>query len=56
MRILVAAIVLGCSTELVERPAANDPTSVAAAEAPYHPPPSYQPDPLLTPSPPPGGQ
>jgi hypothetical protein len=43
----------GCSAELAaQRPPANDPGSVAAAEAPYHPPPAYQPDPLLSPVPP----
>ena len=42
----------GCSGELAERPAANDPTNVAAAEAPYRRPPSYEPDPLLNPVPP----
>src|SRR5256885_394598 len=52
--IAFAALILaiGCSAELIERPPANDPTSVAAAEAPYRPPPSYQPDPLLSPVPP----
>jgi hypothetical protein len=44
-------LIMGCSAELVERPPAEDPTSVAAAEAPWHPPPSYQPDPLLSPVP-----
>jgi hypothetical protein len=42
----------GCSSELARRPPANDPTSVMAAEAPYRRPPSYQPDPLLTVTPP----
>jgi hypothetical protein len=56
MRILVitrAAIAIlgsaGCSGELATRPPASDPTSVAAIEAPYHAPPSYEPDALLTP-------
>ena len=42
----------GCSGELAERAPANDPTSAAAAEAPFHPTPAYQPDPLLSPVPP----
>jgi hypothetical protein len=42
----------GCSGELVQRPTASDPTSVAAAEAPFTPTPAYQPDPLLSPIPP----
>jgi hypothetical protein len=51
--IAAAAILLsGCSGELVQRPPASDPTSVAAAEAPLSPTPSYQPDPLLNPIPP----
>jgi hypothetical protein len=41
----------GCSGELAERPAANDPGHVAASEAPFHRPPSYEPDPLLSPVP-----
>lgn len=41
--------IASCSSELAERPRATDPGSVAAAEAPYHPPPSYEPDPLLSP-------
>jgi hypothetical protein len=41
----------GCSGELAVRPPANDPGNAAAAEAPYHPPPAYQPDPLLDPAP-----
>jgi Heavy metal binding domain len=45
------AAVAGCSAELVERPPASDPGNVAAAEAPYHRPPSYEPDPLLSPVP-----
>jgi hypothetical protein len=58
----VTLLAFGCSAELVERPAASDPTSVAAAEAPVHPTPSYQPDPLLSevpprsPEPPPTGK
>lgn len=53
--IACAAIYLigsGCSGELTQRAPANDPGSVAAAEAPYHAPPAYQPDPLLSPLPP----
>jgi hypothetical protein len=46
------AMLAGCSGELAERPRANDPASLAAADAPYHAPPSYQPDPLLSPVPP----
>jgi hypothetical protein len=42
----------GCGSELAERPASSDPTNVAAAEAPYRAPPTYQPDPLLSPVPP----
>src|SRR6476659_401659 len=42
----------GCSGELVQRPPASDPTSVAAAEAPFTPTPTYRPDPLLNPFPP----
>jgi hypothetical protein len=56
MRVLVlacAAIYLaagaGCAGELAQRPPANDPTSPAAAEAPYSPPPAHRDDPLLTP-------
>jgi hypothetical protein len=41
-----------CSSELAQRPPANDPGSVAAAEAPFRRPPSYQPDPLLSAVPP----
>jgi hypothetical protein len=37
---------------LAERPPANDPGSVAAVEAPYRQPPSYEQDPLLSPAPP----
>jgi Cu+-exporting ATPase len=47
-----AIFAAACSSELAERPAANDPGSVAAAEAPYHQPPSYEADPLLSPVPP----
>jgi hypothetical protein len=43
------AAATGCSGELAQRPAATDPTSVAAAEAPFTPPPAYQADPLLSP-------
>lgn len=46
------AAAAGCSGELAERPPANDPGNVAAAEAPYRRPPSYEPDPLLSPVPP----
>jgi hypothetical protein len=42
----------GCSAELAQRPAANDPTNAASAEAPFRRPPSYEPDPLLSPVPP----
>ena len=45
-------LVAGCSAELAQRPAANDPTSAAAAEAPFTPPPAYAPDPLLCATPP----
>lgn len=38
----------GCSGELAERPPARDPTSVAAAEAPFARPPAWQPDPLTS--------
>ena len=43
--------VAGCSGELAQRPAINDPTSAAAAEAPFSPPPRYEPDPLLSAAP-----
>jgi hypothetical protein len=46
----------GCSGELAERSPSSDPTNVAAAEAPFRPPPSYQPDPLLSPVPPKGNE
>jgi hypothetical protein len=46
------AAAAGCSGELAERPPTNDPGSVAAVEAPYRQPPSYEPDPLLSPVPP----
>ncbi len=36
-----------CSGEMAQRPATKDPTSAAAAEAPFHEPPAYEPDPLL---------
>jgi hypothetical protein len=56
MRVFViacAAIYLaagaGCAGELAQRPPANDPTSPAAAEAPYSPPPAHRDDPLLAP-------
>jgi hypothetical protein len=56
MRILAIACaaisVTACSGELAERPAANDPTNVATAEAPTRPAPQYEPDPLLSPIPP----
>ena len=45
------AAAAGCSSELAERAPANDPGSVAAVEAPFRPPPSYQQDPLLGPPP-----
>jgi hypothetical protein len=51
MAIFIATLA-GCSGELAERPPAADPGHVAAAEAPYHAPPSYEPDPLLSPVPP----
>jgi hypothetical protein len=38
---------VGCASELVQRAPAMDPTSVGSAEAPYHAPPSWRPDPLL---------
>jgi hypothetical protein len=47
-----AMSVAACSGELAERSAVNDPTSVAAAEAPYRRLPQYEPDPLLSPVPP----
>src|SRR5438874_4189747 len=51
--------VAGCSGELAQRQATGDPTSAAAAEAPYVRPPAYEADPLLSPVPPksadPGG-
>jgi hypothetical protein len=50
------AAVAGCSAEWVERAPANDPGNVAAGEAPYHRPPSYEPDPLLSPVPPQGSE
>ena len=37
--------VAGCSGELAQHPPAEDPTSVAAVEAPFRPLSSYQPDP-----------
>ncbi len=63
-RIAGAAIcmfVIGCSAELRQRAPASDPGDVAAAEAPWPRPPSYEPDPLLgavppqSPEPPPTG-
>jgi hypothetical protein len=48
------SILEGCAGELVERPPAEDPTSVAAAEAPFHRPPAYEADPLLSAVPPNG--
>ena len=54
---LAISIVAGaaCSGELAQRPATKDPTSAAAAEAPFHAPPAYEADPLLAlaPAPPP---
>jgi hypothetical protein len=44
-------LIQGCSAELAQRPPSEDPTSAAAAEAPYHRPPAYEPDPLLSPIP-----
>jgi hypothetical protein len=61
MRIPVFICLVGCSGELIQRPPANDPTSVAAAEAPFAPTPRYEADPLLSsvppksPEPPPTG-
>jgi len=46
---LAIGVVAGCSSELRERPAANDPTQVTAAEAPFTRPPPFAPDPLLEP-------
>src|SRR4051794_39177932 len=46
---ILLVVTVGCSAELAERPPANDPTSVGAAEAPYRQPPGYEPDPLLNP-------
>lgn len=46
------SVVAGCSSELAQRPAANDPTNVAAVEAPFIRPPAYETDPLLSPTPP----
>jgi hypothetical protein len=48
--------VAGCSAELAQRPPANDPASVAATEAPFAPPPRWEPDPLLGPVPPTGAE
>ena len=47
-----ALFTLGCSGEIAERPPAADPTNAASAEAPYHPPPAYTSDPLLSATPP----
>jgi hypothetical protein len=47
----ICIVMAGCSAELAERPAASDPGSAAAAEAPYRPPPAYEPDPLLSAAP-----
>ena len=52
MRIPFFVILVGCSSELAQRPPAKDPTSVAAAEAPLPSTPTYRPDPLLSPTPP----
>ena len=38
---------MSCASELVRRAPAADPTSVGSAEAPYHAPAAWQPDPLL---------
>lgn len=43
---------VNCSSELAERPAANDPTNAASDEAPFRRPPAYKPDPLLSVVPP----
>lgn len=42
----------GCSGELAQRPPANDPTSVAAEEAPFRSAKAEAPDPLLSTAPP----
>ena len=42
----------GCSSEIAERPPQADPTHAASEEAPFHPPPGYVSDPLLSPIPP----
>ena len=52
----ICLLVAGCSGELAERPPANDPGNVAAAEAPYRRPPAYEPNPLLAPAPPRGAE
>lgn len=49
---IYVATCVGCSAELAQRAPASDPGNAAAAEAPYHAPPSYEPDPLLSPVPP----
>ena len=41
------SISLGCASELVQRAPAMNPTSVGSAEAPYHAPQPWRPDPLL---------
>lgn len=52
----ICIVMTGCSAELVRRPPASDPGDVAAAEAPYRRPPSYESDPLLSPVPPRGAE
>jgi hypothetical protein len=47
-RAICLATLVGCASELAERPRARDPASAAAADAPFTAPPSYQPDPLLS--------
>lgn len=51
---LAITIVLatGCASELTVRPAAADPTNAASSESPFHEPPKYSEDPLLTATPP----
>ena len=51
--IAIAGLALGlcgCSSELAQRPPANDPTSVAADEAPFVPPATYAPSDAGAPS------
>jgi len=52
----ICILLAGCSGELAERPAARDPGQAAAAEAPFHAPPAYEPDPLLSAVPPTGAE